>query len=250
MNYKNFDAAISEKKLQSLDRALAILWLGKVAHGIEGMSTKEITSIIENDCGHPRQNTSRLHDKLRADRRTAKHGSDGFRLRPDALKALGQQYGVLLEMPSAPKVSGSAGVVPREIFEPSKRSYLIRLVDQVNGCYQNAYFDGVMVLGRKLLETLVIEIYVQGGRAPEIKRPLDGAFLTFEELSGKIAADAKVNVTRETKKALVSLKKLGDQSAHNQRFTAQLSDVEDIKHGLRIAAEELLHHCNYVPASY
>jgi len=244
VNYKDFDAAISDSKVQSIDRALAILWLGKVAQGVEGMTAKEIARIMEQDCGHPAQNASRLFERLRADRRTAKHGADGFRLRPDALKVLSAKYEGLLALPSVPKVSGSAGMIPCELFLPAKRSYLVRLVDQVNGCYQNGYFDGVMVLGRKLLETLVIEVYVQDGRAAEIKRT-DGAFLTFEELSGKIAADSKVHVTRETKKTLASMKKFGDQSAHNQRFTAQLSDVDELKQGLRIAAEELLHHCNY-----
>ena len=104
MNYKDFDDAISEAKIQSLDRALAILWFGKVVYGIQGMPAKEIASIIENECGHPRQNTSRLHDQLRADRRTAKNGPNGFRLRPDAEKTLGQQYGGLISVPSAPRL--------------------------------------------------------------------------------------------------------------------------------------------------
>ncbi|MCE7950736.1 MAG: hypothetical protein DYH18_06465 [Xanthomonadales bacterium PRO7] len=243
MEYQAFDLAISENRISSIDRAVAMLWLGKVVNRIEGMTAKEIASIVENDCGHPQQNINRLSQQLRSDRRTAKYG-EGFRLKPNALKALTQQYQNLLASPSAPKIHSTLEVVPRAIFEPARRGYLLRLIDQVNGCYQNGYFDGVMVLGRKLLETLVIEVYAQNGRSAEIKRA-DGAFLPLEDLSGKISSDNAINITRETKKSLAALKKFGDQSAHNQRFTAQLTDVDEIKHGFRIAAEELLHHCNY-----
>jgi len=247
MDYQNFDSEISKDKLRTVDRAVSILWLAKTIHGIDGMNAKEIALIMERDCGHPKQNDSRLREMLRSDPRTVKHGRDGFRLKPDSFRKLGEKYGGILAAPSEPTLRSSHSIVPREVFEPTSRNYLIRLIDQVNGCYQNGYFDGVMVLGRKLVETLMIEVYAQRGFAADVKRA-DGSFYGFEELAGKLSADTRFNITRETKKTLAEIKRFGDQSAHNQRFTARLSDVDGIKTGLRIAAEELLHHCNYLQA--
>lgn len=244
MDYRSFDNEISQAPIQSVDRAIALLWLSHVKYGIEGMSAKEVALIIESECGHPKQNVSRLHDRLAADRRTAKFGTYGFRLRPAAHRELNAQYGAVIELPSAPKFVGSGSIIPRDIFASCGREYLIRLVHQVNGCNDHGYFDGTMVLARKLLETLVIEAYTQAGRASDVKRG-DGAFLAFEELVGRISADVRMHITRETKKALVEVKRFGDQSAHNPRFTARAGDVDALKAGIRIAAEELLNVCNF-----
>lgn len=245
MDYRRFDRELSSENLRVVDRAVAFLWLAKTVYGLEGMTAKEIAQILERECGHPRQNASRLHEQLRVDQRTAKFGTSGFRLRPKDFAFLDERFGHLLSVRSSPAPSGHGSVIPREIFEQSARSYLLRLVDQVNGCYDHGYHDGVMVLARKLLETLIIEVYVQAGRVSEIKRPQDGALLSFEQLSGKISADSVIHVTRETKSTLAAIKKFGDQSAHNQRFVARQGDVDGLKQEIRIAAEELLHLCNY-----
>ncbi len=244
MQYRLFDKEISKDGLTSLDRAIAFLWLAKNAHGVESLTAKELASIVANECGHPHQNASRLHTKLASDRRTSKFGISGFRLRPSAESFYDNKYSHLLEPRSEPVVLTTGSVIPRAIFCSTGRTYLLRLVDQVNGCYDHGFHDGVTVLGRKLLETLCIEVYVQSSRADEIKRP-DGNFLTFEDISGKISVDSRYQITRETKKALASIKKLGDQSAHNPRFTARSDDVEGVKFGLRVAAEELLHLCAF-----
>lgn len=247
MEYCELDESMRESKPRSVDRAVVFLWLAKRVKGVEGLSAKELAKIIEHDCGHPAQNVSRLDDQLMRDKRTARHGKEAFRLKPDASRVIEESYGHLLDAPR-PGIRNRAGsIIPIEIFQRVGREYLTRIVDQINGCYDNGFYDGVMVLSRRLLETLVIEIYQQAGRSNEVKHPNAGTYFGFEDLIGALSADAALHVTRDSKRTLVAVKKYGDQSAHNPRFTARKSDVDELKQGLRIAAEELLSLCHYNP---
>ncbi|WP_449428896.1 hypothetical protein [Rhodanobacter umsongensis] len=162
MQYSDFDATISKDKLSAVGRAVAILWLSKSAYAIDGMTAKEIAKIIEDECGHPRQNATRLDEQLRLDRRTAKHGGAGWRLRPDAIRSLDEQYSHLIAQ-KKPKAVISNSLIPREIFEQASRTYITRVLDQVNGCYDNGFYDASAVMARRLIETLVIDIYVEAG---------------------------------------------------------------------------------------
>jgi len=246
MEFRELDEIVDERGGRVLDRALAILWLAS-RKGTEGMSAKEIVAILEQECGYPKQNASRLQAQLQADRRTAKHGKQAFRLRPDALRELEKAFGSLVAAPKK-KVQGPGTLVPREIVEASGRGYLLRVVDQVNGAFDDGYYDACGVMARRLLETLIIEAYVEQGRGDDIKDAA-GNFATFETLIGKVAGDGKFHLSRETKRALPEVKRVGDQCAHNPKFNARASEIEAIRHGLRVACEELIHACGYTPST-
>lgn len=243
MNYSDFEIAIADEKMAVIDRAVAILWLGRRSHGIEGMTPKEIAKIMEEDCGHPRQNVSRLEFRLQGDNRTAKFGKDAYRLRPMSIRGLDEKYGPLISRPKK-LVVGPGSVIPREIFQQSNRQFLLRVVDQVNGCYDLGFYDSCAVMARRLIETLLIEIYMQANRSDFLKDTA-GYFLSLEQIIGKVSADQAVHLTRETKRLLPEIKKIGDQSAHNPRFNARQSEIDALKHGIRVASEELLNLCNY-----
>ncbi len=92
---------------------------------------------------------------------------------------------------------------------------------------------------RRLLETLIIEVYEAKERAIEIKGS-DGHFLMFAGLLAFLERDSKVNLSRNTIKGLRDVKALGDLAAHNRRFVASRDDIDRIRDGLRIASGELL----------
>jgi len=50
-----------------------------------------------------------------------------------------------------------------------------------------------------------------------------------------------IHLGRNAAKGLKDFKQLGDQSAHNRRFNANANDIDRVRDGLRVAAEELLH---------
>jgi hypothetical protein len=97
---------------------------------------------------------------------------------------------------------------------------------------------------RRLLETLIIETFERKGRESEIKGK-DGNFFYLKDLIDTLIGDTKISISRNSKQGLKQLKNLGDLSAHNRRFLAKKSDIDNNKDSLRIVIEELLHIIDY-----
>jgi hypothetical protein len=220
------------------DRARAILWwVGRSDSGI-GMTTAEICAIIERS-GHPKQNASRLNSQLASDKRRIHRvpGSKAWRLNPRGRAELDGNYELVAEGPRIPKASDA--VLTRTLFN-NTRGYIENVVRQINASYDAGLYDCCAVMCRRLLETLIIEVYEHVGRAVDIKGN-DGHFFMFADLLRTISKDAAFNISRNAQRGLEDFKKLGDLSAHNRRFNAHKSDIEQIQSGLRISSEELLH---------
>lgn len=119
------------------------------------------------------------------------------------------------------------------------RPYLERIVHQINGSYENGWYDASAVMVRRLVETLIIEVYEANGRAADIKDG-NGDFLLLADLISKILADQQFNLSRAAKKALPDLKDVGDKSAHSRFYTAHRKDIEKLAPLLRNVVQELL----------
>lgn len=119
------------------------------------------------------------------------------------------------------------------------RSYIERIVHQINGCFENGWYDASAVMIRRLVETLIIEVYESKGRAAYIK---DGNedFLFLNDLIIKITTDPLINLSRPTKRSLPDLKDVGDKSAHSRFHTAHRGDIEKLAPHLRNVVQELL----------
>jgi hypothetical protein len=231
-----FLEATSTREMVLLDRALALIWWAGRDDPTQGISAREICTLLEAS-GFPKQNSSRLHRALEADRRASKAGSEAWRLHPRARALLEGEYGSLRT--SRPRPRPTDSVLPRELFVGT-RGYLERVVFQVNASYDATLYDCCAVMCRRVLETLIIEVYEHAGRAAEIKGP-DGHFFMFAGLLAAFDGDSAFNPSRNAMRGLRDFKSLGDLSAHTRRFTARKDDIDRIRDGLRVAAEELLH---------
>ncbi len=130
-------------------------------------------------------------------------------------------------------------VIPRSLFN-NTRGYLLRIVEQINGCYSNGWFDACAVMIRRLTEILIIECYEKHGIEAKIKFP-SGDFFYLGGLVDATIKETSWNLGRNTRDALPRIKRLGDRAAHNRRFIARKWDIDQIKDDLRITTEELLH---------
>ena len=243
MNYSDFISSIDSSSTRGIDRAVAVLWYARRAHEIQGLTTREVASILEHDCGHPRQNATRLETQLKADKRVVRYGASGWRLHPKAMVSLDDDYGVRVDQFNKNTIN-IKDIIPIEVIQQTRRNYLVRVVEQVNESYRCGLYDCTAVMARRLLENLIIEVYEGKGRSSEIKQK-NGYFLSFEDLIIYASKDSTLNLSRETTKALAETKRLGDQCAHNRRFSARHGDIDNLKQGLRIAAEELVHLCGF-----
>ena len=144
-----------------------------------------------------------------------------------------------LESLTADSVPETEQVLPMAVVQHT-RGYIEKIVQQANGCYEHQWYDACAVMIRRIVETLIIELYEAKGKAAEIQDD-NSNFLMLRDLVDTITADKFWNLSRETKQALPLLKSLGDRSAHNRRYLAKKADVDKVTHGLRVVADDLLH---------
>ncbi|MFD3162832.1 hypothetical protein [Herpetosiphon sp. NSE202] len=135
--------------------------------------------------------------------------------------------------------SKSQHVITHSIVRKS-RGYIESIVHQINGTYEHGWFDACAVMIRKLLETLIIEVFEAHGISSTLKNP-QGHFLYLSELIPKTLAETTFNISRNAQTALPKLKNVGDRSAHNRRYVAQRKDIDNIRDDLRDIVQEFLY---------
>lgn len=145
-----------------------------------------------------------------------------------------------VERLAASPVPETEQVLPLDVVRPTRRKYMERVVLQANGTYEHGWYDACSVMIRRLVESVIIELYEAKGREGEIKGG-SGEFLMLSGLVDAILAEKSWNLGREVKKALPEIKSLGDRSAHARRYLATKQDVDKVIPGLRVVVEELLH---------
>jgi hypothetical protein len=233
-NAADFLRSLTQSSLSPNERAVALLWWHGLADAAASRSARELATEIE-EAGFGQQNYSRLNTSLRRDSRVTRDRDGAFRVRATARHELDGTYLPLLQ--SKPIVRSST-ILPLELVVGT-RQYIERVVLQLNASYDAGLFDCCAVMCRRLLETLIIEVYEFAGRADELKEP-DNHFLMFAGLLGKLEKDRVFNLGRNSMQGLRDFKTLGDLSAHNRRFNARADDIDKIRSGLRVATEELL----------
>ena len=155
------------------------------------------------------------------------------------LKSLADDTRELRKPPDAGAASLTEKVLPFSIIRGT-RGYLATIAHQLNGSYENGWYDACSVMMRKLVEALIIEVFEERGMVAKIQTAA-GDFLQLEVLIGKVIGEPTWNLSRTTKRALSDVKGLGDNSAHGRRFAAHRGDIDNLKIGFRTAVQELVH---------
>lgn len=119
------------------------------------------------------------------------------------------------------------------------RGYLEQLVHQINGAYANGWYDASAVMIRRLVETLIIEVFEKHGIASKIQNA-NGDFFYLRDLISVLVAEKTWNLSRNAKAALPRLKDVGDMSAHSRRFIAHRQDIDKLISDLRVVIQELV----------
>lgn len=135
-------------------------------------------------------------------------------------------------------ISPTQRVLPLSLVRGT-RGYLETLAHQINGSYEHGWYDACAVMMRRLLESLIIEVFEERRMVDKIQAE-SGNFLSLERLVGKAKGEPSWNLSRVTKRALSDVKEFGDNSAHVRRFVAQRRDIDNIKTGFRTAVQELV----------
>lgn len=142
--------------------------------------------------------------------------------------------------PSQGKKPLSQNILPHAIIIGT-RGYIERVTFQINGTYEQGWFDACAVMMRRLIETLIIECFEAHNISHKIKDPNTGDFYHLSELVSKILQETSWNIGRNSKKALRYFKTIGDQSAHSRRYNAHREDIDKLIPDFRIVCQELIY---------
>jgi hypothetical protein len=130
---------------------------------------------------------------------------------------------------------------PLALISQTRRSYLMTVATQMNGCRREGWHDACAVMMRRLVEICIIEAFEYKNIANKIK-DADDHYFQLTKLVDVALIEPAFALSRNSKKALPRLKNIGHQSAHGRYFTCQLSDIEKVEDELRVVVEEFLRH--------
>lgn len=142
------------------------------------------------------------------------------------------------------KIVPSSKLFPLELFDGT-RDYLKKTARQAIISYDIEAYDACLVMIRRLLETLIIELFEKKGISDRIKNTLGNYLFCGDLIDALLEERTLWTIGRNTVQALPSIKNKGDLSAHNRRFNARKSDIDLLKDGLRVVIEELIHLIDY-----
>lgn len=231
-NRTNFLREISRLNLNQTEEAIALLWFYRQTQAFEERSATEL-AVDFRDEGYPEPNSSRLSGALRRSRKTVAGKRRGtFQVNARCLDELEIAYGALLNI----RARATSPLVLPEDFGRGTR-HLEQLVIETNGSYERGYFDGCAVMLRRILESLIISVFISRRQADMIR--VDGNFLSLEALILKVFAFDEVHFSRDARRIMGQIKELGDVAAHNRNYLTQQQDIDDIKLGARRILNEL-----------
>ncbi len=129
-------------------------------------------------------------------------------------------------------------VIDFELVEGT-RGDIERLAAQINGSYEHGWYDACVVMLRRLLETLLIEVYETHQTSNAQPR-----FRSLAELIRYASSENTWNISASTMEAMPKLLVIGNQSAHARGFHANRNDIENLIPEIRIVVQELLYLAN------
>jgi len=229
-----FAKDIASLELSPTDRAIALLWYYRQTQEFEERTASELGNDLHDE-GFPKPNITRLKRDLARSQYTIKGRRKGsFQIDVRRLAELDEIYDPFLK---TKKVDVPDSVVPDDFVEGT-RIYLERMVHQINGCYEYGFYDACAVMCRRLLESLIIEIYIYGGRHHEIQK--DGVFFQLEQLISHVRADRRLTLSRNSPKTMTEIKRLGDAAAHDRVSITSKQDIDDVRARYRRLLQDLL----------
>lgn len=128
-------------------------------------------------------------------------------------------------------------VVPDSMIRGTK-PYIEKLALQINGCYQCKFFDGCLVLMRRLTESLLIEVFAKVGHVEAIRQ--NNEFLMLNGILSVVRQRKYFTLARGSEDVLDNIKYAGDRAAHSRSYISTINDVKDHILEFRTITAELL----------
>lgn len=183
-------------------------------------------------------NVSRLAGKLASDSNVIRGNSIGsFKLHRNFIKACEGAFPTLGK--KSQEVEDIGTLIPESLYSRTP-GYIQSISKQINASYEHNIFDGCAVLMRRLEEILLILSYEHLNLGSEIK-DANGNYLMLEGIVKHASNSSKLNLSRNGKKTIETIRELGNYSAHKITYTCKREYISERINEFRALIDELLH---------
>jgi len=237
----NFVQKISQLDLKRVEQAIALLWFYRQTQTFDERTASELAEDLgEEGLGKP--NVTNLHSELAKSRMTVRgKRSKTFQVHTKYLTDLNSKYSEYLNIK---KVDVSDTVLPSDIVKGTE-IYLEEMVREINGTYQYGFYNSSAVILRRIMESLIIQIFIKNNLTNEIRS--NNSFLMLDGLINKIISNQQIILSRNSPKTMKLIKELGDTAAHDRTYLTSPNDIDDNKLAIRRLIQELLHLAGVQP---
>jgi hypothetical protein len=235
MTLDQFCTKLASLELSHPKLALAILWYHDEKTPDIVMKPGEFARIIHH-AGLGTPHSTNLGEAVKKTGMVVSSGG-GFKLKVLARSQI-RDWLLPILGDTKPVVDQDLGYLSREVWKDT-RGYIEKVCEQMNGCYQFAFYDAASVMVRRLVETLIIEAYEAQKREAEIKDG-NGNYFMLRDLVARAVGATPIGLGRDARDALGRIKEMGDRSAHNRRYNAVKTDLDKVQSGVRVIVDELM----------
>jgi len=234
----DFNAASQNKKGE-----LILLYYTRLASDnekCESMTTKEIVGKIDSTGEVPprQDNLTNYLKKQKGKIKVHKTTPMRFSYLPSAF----EKYYPELQSGAEDPILPTKEIVPSAAFRIF-RGNILRIVNQINGCYENGYHDACAVMIRRLLESIMIEAFEKQMLIHSIQ-DANGNMKTFAEIWDVLAKDPfPSKLGRNQKKVLNQHKNMTEawhRAAHDRYTITRKQNIDDVKQHIQVLLDYLL----------
>lgn len=233
---RHFGQGLAALSLTETDLAAALVWYQMHVGNAAEVSASEVAALMHDLSLRGQVNVSRLSQRMAGHRHLVRgKQNNAYKIRLSELSELSQKYEPLLERPK-PKVEPH--VVSQDELTGT-RKYLVAMAEQINGCYQFGFYDGCAVMCRRLMETLLIEVFEHKGAGDKIKA--NGEYVGLGDIIARAKGGQHFKLQRGSADVMEAIKILGDTAAHSRTYITKQQDIDDQRFKFRKVISELLH---------
>jgi len=228
LSLDGFCEVVKKLNRPNAEKALAVLWYFDHEQPDIAKTAGHLTNVLgDHHIGTPNQTA--LAGSIRKTK-LANESKSGFSLKPGSRKII--QYWLPDLDGIQPMMDHASGYLPEPISK-NTRGYIEAVCRELNGSFNNAYYNAAAVTLRRLLETLIIEAYDHLNRETEIKDSA-GNYLMLSNLAERVCGERGhkgLNLGRDSKKALKDVRALAMISMASAKEVSIRREVTVIRIG-------------------
>lgn len=238
MQLLKYMEAVELAHKSEVERAKLLCYYHLKEEGEAAFSLSKISKWME-ECNFSKPNTSRLKTNLTKGKGKAfllsKSDKNAIEFVPAVLQSLDREYGQLWQ--DTVTIESNNELLEEAKF-CGKRSFLTKLIQQINFCYGHNCYDACAVLMRRLFEVLLVLTYQNKGVEGDIQKP-DGSHKMLEGIVKDAVQNQSLGIPSRISKNFDAFREVGNNSAHSITYTAGKLDIDNIVRDYRVMLEDL-----------